>query len=572
MEECTELSHPQEDGSEVRVDRRLLYPVDTSPPFPSLLVHGLQQAFQVISGSLPAAVVIANLIGAGEQWWVRAELLSLCLFTSGLATLLQICVGCRLPLIQGPAGTILVAIVVIVSDPKLSDGALRERTPGNDTSTAPWKKRMTEIQGNLMLASGAQFLLGVSGALGFLLRFIGPLTVAPTVLVLGITLCRYMIPLCEQHWGIASLTISLYILFSVFLVNVRIPFLTLRRRKCHVTRYALFQLNAVILAVAVSWMTCHVLTVTNMLPGNSTLHGHMARTDVRMRVLNDAPWIFLPVPFPYGMPTISASGFAAMVTVTMVLIIQIPGTYSATSSVIDLPQPPAHAINRGIVVDGLTGAISGMLGGVMASMAYVQSLGVVAVTKVASRKVFVSAALILMVGGVVGKVGAVFTIIPDPVVGGVNLVATSTVTAVGVSMLHTVDLSSSRNLLILGTSVTLGILLPDWMAANEDSINTGNKGFDQVIIVLLSTPMFVSSVLGCVLDNLAPGTLEERGVAKRDLARPCDRYLPQDDPYRLPYITRFMDRVRCCSFFPLSPTFNKEVTCQRCDRTDSKPC
>lgn len=82
------------------------------------------------------------------------------------------------------------------------------------------------------------------------------------------------------------------------------------------------------------------------------------------------------------MPTISASGFAAMATVTMVLIIQIPGNYSATSSVIDLPQPPAHAINRGIVVDGLTGAISGMLGGVMASMAYVQSLGVVAVTKV----------------------------------------------------------------------------------------------------------------------------------------------------------------------------------------------
>ncbi|XP_046548498.1 solute carrier family 23 member 2-like [Haliotis rubra] len=563
MEECT---HPQEVDGEVRVDRQLLYPVDTSPPLPSLLINGLQQAFQVITGSLPAAVLIASLTGAGEEYGMRAELLSLCLFTSGVATLLQICVGCRLPVIEGPAGTILVGIVVIVSDPKLTDASLRESRPGNDTTIVPWKMRMTEIQGNLMLASGVQFLLGVSGTLGFLIRFIGPLTLAPCVTVLGVTLCRYMIPLCEQHWGIASLTTFLSILFAVFLVNVKIPFLTLNHRKCSVTRYPLFQLNAIILAVAVSWLTCHVLTMTNTLPSNSTIYGHMARTDVRMRVLYDAPWIFLPSPFPYGLPTISSTGSTAMITVILVAIIEMPGNYSAISRVVQLPHLPAHAINRGVAVNGVTGVISGMLGGVMSSMTYVQSLGVVAVTKVASRRVFVTAALILMVGGVVGKVGAVFTIIPDPVVGGVNLVAMSTVTAVGVSMLKSVDLSSPRNLLILGIAVSLGLLLPDWMAANKDLIKTGSKGFDQVLTVLLSNPMFVSSLFGCVLDNLAAGTLEERGMTKQDDAGPYDNHVTKHDPYRLPYVTRFIERLHCCSFFPLSPTFDKEPTCWRCDR------
>ncbi|XP_067657087.1 solute carrier family 23 member 2-like [Haliotis asinina] len=567
MEECT---HPQEEDVEARVDRQLLYPVDTSPPLPSLLINGLQQAFQVITGSLPAAVLIASLIGAGEEYGVRAELLSVCLFTSGVATFLQISVGCRLPVIEGPSGTLLVGIVAIVSDPKLSDAALREGRAGNDTTIVPWKIRMTEIQGNVMLASGVEFLLGMSGMLGFLLRFIGPLTVAPCVTVLGVTLCQYMIPLCEQHWGIASLTTLLAILFALFLVNVKTPFLTINHGKCSVSRHPLFQLNAIILAVAVSWITCHVLTVTNTLPSNSTIYGHMARTDVRLGVLYDAPWFFLPSPFPYGLPTISSTGLTAMITVILVSIITMPGNYSAVSRVVQMPHLPAHAINRGIAVQGFNGVVSGMLGGVMSNMTYVQSLGVIAVTKVASLRVFVTAALILVVGGVVGKVGAVFTIIPDPVVGGVNLVAMSTVTAVGVSMLKSVDLSSSRNLLILGMSISLGLLLPEWMASNKDFINTGSQGFDQVMTVLLSNPMFVSSVLGCVLDNLAAGTLEERGMTHRDDTGPCDSHVTKHDPYGLPYVTSFIERLGCCSFFPLSPTYDKEITCTRCDRRTLK--
>ncbi|XP_071091112.1 solute carrier family 23 member 2-like [Haliotis cracherodii] len=557
------------ENSDIQTERRkgtFLYPVDKSPPLIFLPLHGLQEAILSISGVLSASVILANQIGAGDLPEERSQIISLFLFTSGIASLLQVCLGCRLPVIQGPNSSYLIAIGAILSAPRWSDESLVQDESANVTSST-WKIRMREIQGNLMLASGAQFLLGVSGILGFLLRFIGPLTVAPTVLVLGITLCRYMVPLCEQHWGIASLSILLMFGFSIFLANVKLPFPGCsREKKCHVTHYPIFQLNAVVLAIGVTWCLCHVLTVTDVLSSNSTSHGHMARTDVRTSVLHDAPWWYFPLPFQFGTPTISSSGFAAMLIITMVTIIQVPGFYSATATVVELPPPPAHALNRGITVDGMTSAISGMLGGVCSSVVYIQSLGVVTATKVASRMVFVSAALILMVGGVVGKVGALFTIIPDPVVGGVNLVATSTVTAVGVSMLHRVDLSSSRNLLILGTSVTLGILLPDWMAANGDSINTGNEGFDQVLVVLLSTPMFVTMFLGCILDSMAPGTLEERGMAKPDLAAPRDGHVTTDDPYRLPYVSTFIDRLRCCSYFPVSPTFDKEITCKQCHK------
>ncbi|XP_046548483.1 solute carrier family 23 member 2-like [Haliotis rubra] len=557
-----------EENSEIQLEIRqetFLYPVDKSPSLIFLPLHGLQEAIVSISGALGSAVLLANQIGAGHLTEVRSQILSLFLFTSGVASLLQVCIGCRLPVIHGPNTSYLIAIAAILNAPKWSDESLGMDGSANVTSSTNWKIRMREIQGDLMLASGVQFLLGITGILGFLLRFIGPLTVAPTVLVLGLTLCRYVIPLCEQHWGIASLSIVLVLVFSMFLAKVSIPFPGYnRKKKCHVTHYPLFQLNAVVLAIGLSWCLCHVLTVTDVLSSNSTVHGYMARTDVRTSALYNAPWFYFPLPFQFGTPTISSSGFTAMFIITIVTIIQVPGFYSATASVVELPPPPAHALNRGIAVDGISSVISGMLGGVYSSILYIQSLGVVTVTKVASRSVFVTAALILMIGGVVGKVGAVFTIIPDPVVGGVNFVAVSTVTAVGVSMLNAVDLSSSRNLLILGISLSLGLLLPDWMAANENAINTGNEVLDQLLEMLLVTPMFVTMFLGCVLDNLAPGTREERGMAKRNLEAACDTQETTDDPYRLPYISTFMDKLGCCSYFPASPTFKQVlVTCNK---------
>ncbi|XP_046546837.1 solute carrier family 23 member 2-like isoform X2 [Haliotis rubra] len=574
MDGCPNHQEPASEDQIVEMDishNRLLYTVD-KPPSPVLWpIYGIQ-ALLVIVGALAAAVLITNRIGADELPEVRSEMLSLCLFTSGLASLLQICFGCRLPLVQGSNSGFIIAITATLSDPKWSDESLQEHVEGNGTS--PWKIRLREIQGNLMLASGTQFLLGISGILGFIMKFIGPLTVAPCVTTIGVTLCGYMIPLCEQHWGIASMSILLILLFSLFLVKVKLPFPACNgEKKCHVIRYPLFQLNAMLLAMAASFIVCHVLTVTDMLPRNSTIHGHMARTDVRMSALQDAGWFYIPLPFKYGPPTISGSGYVSMLTITMIVVIQLPGIYQTVALGTEVPPPPSHAINRGLAVDGLSGAVSGMLGGVCASVVFVESLGVIAVTKVASRAVFVTAAFLTILMGIIGKFGALFSLIPDPVIGGFGLVTMSMVIAVGVSMFRLVNLSSSRNLMIMGFSMALGLLLPDWVAKNVNSINTGKKEFDQVIVTLLSTPMFVSSFVGCTLDNLAPGTPEIRGLSRRqDRSSGIVREdVCTDDPYKLPYISSLLSRLRCCVFLPISPSYDPDISCRPCQRRERNP-
>jgi hypothetical protein len=48
-------------------------------------------------------------------------------------------------------------------------------------------------------------------------------------------------------------------------------------------------------------------------------------------------------------------------------------------------------------------------------------------------------------------------------------------------------------------------MLPEWIAANPDAIQTGSLVIDQLLQVLLGTSMFVGGFLGFILDNTVPG-------------------------------------------------------------------
>lgn len=47
------------------------------------------------------------------------------------------------------------------------------------------------------------------------------------------------------------------------------------------------------------------------------------------------------------------------------------------------------------------------------------------------------------------------------------------ITSVGLSNLQFVDLNSSRNLFIIGSSLTLGLGVPVWVDNNKELISTG---------------------------------------------------------------------------------------------------
>ncbi len=68
-----------------------------------------------------------------------------------------------------------------------------------------WQGRIQEIQGAIMVASVFQVIIGFSGIIGLLLKFIGPLAIAPTIALVGLSLFQAAAGFSGVHWGISFL-------------------------------------------------------------------------------------------------------------------------------------------------------------------------------------------------------------------------------------------------------------------------------------------------------------------------------------------------------------------------------
>ncbi len=56
-----------------------------------------------------------------------------------------------------------------------------------------------------MLASCLQVIIGFTGIVGVLLKYIGPVTIAPVVALIAIGIIPPAVNNAGQHWGIAAL-------------------------------------------------------------------------------------------------------------------------------------------------------------------------------------------------------------------------------------------------------------------------------------------------------------------------------------------------------------------------------
>ena len=60
-----------------------------------------------------------------------------------------------------------------------------------------------QIQGAIIVASLFQVLIGFSGLMGVVLQFIGPLSIVPTITLIGLSLFDAASEKASKHWWIA---------------------------------------------------------------------------------------------------------------------------------------------------------------------------------------------------------------------------------------------------------------------------------------------------------------------------------------------------------------------------------
>ena len=130
----------------------------------------------------------------------------------------------------------------------------------------------------------------------------------------------------------------------------------------------------------------------------------------------------------------------------------------------------------------------------------------------------------------VGKLGAFLAEIPRVILGSVYLTAFGILVMTGLELVLKAKINTSRNQILIGTSLLLGLSMPSYF--KENPIELENTSLKVFINVFLATPMLVSGLWAFILDNVLPGTASERGM---------DRWLDSTDEEDTKENKKFLD-------------------------------
>ncbi|XP_068560639.1 solute carrier family 23 member 2 [Cebidichthys violaceus] len=565
-----DIGEPHTEALEETVDKGadLVYSLNDRPPWYLCILLGFQHYILAFGGIIAVPLILAEPLCIKDNNVAKSQLISTIFFVSGLCTILQTAVGTRLPILQGGTFSFITPTLAILALPKwqcpapqasvtLSMQQQNSTSPlQNGNSDEVWMSRMREIQGAILVSSLLQIVLGFSGLVGLVLKYIGPLAIAPTINLIGLSLFIEAGKKSGGHWGIAALTVCLILLFSQYLSKVNVPMIAYKDKKWKVFQYPLFKLFSALFGMCGAWLVCFLLTIFDVFPTKSDEYGFSARTDISLDAVTNSPWFHVPYPGQWGAPTVSVSSVLGMTAGVLASTMESIGDYYACARLSGAPPPPTHAINRGIAVEGIGCILAALWGTGNGTTSYSQNIAALGITKVGSRLVLQTAGILMIVLGIFGKFGAVFITIPDPVIGGMFLVMFGMIAAVGISNLQYVDLNSSRNLLILGFSTFSGLVLPTWFHSNPGIIDTGIKELDQVIVVLFTTHMFIGGFFGFILDNTIPGTEKERGIKSwQDEVQQGSKNYCDESCYDIPYLNAVFKRFRCFQYLPFLPSY-----------------
>jgi NCS2 family nucleobase:cation symporter-2 len=173
--------------------------------------------------------------------------------------------------------------------------------------------------------------------------------------------------------------------------------------------------------------------------------------------VGEASWFGLVLPFHFGMPTFDLVMIVTMTLVMIVVMIESTGMFLALGDMTGKPvtQP---MLSAGLRTDGL----GTLIGGIFNTFPYTsfsQNVGLVGVTGIKSRFVCVAGGIILIVLGLVPKMGALVESVPTMVLGGAGLVMFGMVAATGIRILAGVDFARNRNnLFVVAVAVGMGMI------------------------------------------------------------------------------------------------------------------
>lgn len=199
-----------------------------------------------------------------------------------------------------------------------------------------------------------------------------------------------------------------------------------------------------------------------------------------------ASWFAVP---EFGMAKFKAEAIMTILPVLLVITSEHIGHQIVTSKIVgrDLIKDPG--LHRSIFADNFSTAISGLIGSVPTTT-YGENIGVMAVTGVYSVRVIGGAGVLSIIIAFCGKLSALISTIPGPVIGGISILLYGMIGTSGLRILvdNQVDYGKSRNLVLTSVIFVVGL--------SGMTLNMGNVQL---------TGMVLACVIGMVLSLILYG-------------------------------------------------------------------
>ncbi|MEV5538381.1 nucleobase:cation symporter-2 family protein [Saccharopolyspora shandongensis] len=382
--------------------------VDTVPPLRQLLPLGLQHVLVAYSGMATVPLLIG--LGIGMSTEQIAVLVSANVLVSGLATLLQALgvfnIGVRLPIVMGSTFTGITPAILVGKDGGLPAVFGATIVAGLLTwVVAPWFSR--------------------------LMRFFPPIVTGTIIAIIGFSLLPSTSkliagtdPAAADFASATRLLMALGTIALVVLVEAFAP--------AAVARFA------ILIALVTGTLVALPLGLTDF------------------SAVGEASWFGAVQPFAFGLPEFTVAAILPMIIIQLVNMVESTGDTVAIGQIAGRDIGPDE-LARALRADGVGTAFAGFFNS-FTIVTFGENVGLVSMTRVLSRFVVATAGALLVLIGLLPKLGAAVASLPGPVLGGVGVVMFGTVGAVGVKIMAQADLGQARNILIVAVSFGFGLL------------------------------------------------------------------------------------------------------------------
>jgi len=419
-----------------------IFEIEGIPPLKEVAPLGFQHVVAAIVGVVTPALLVANVTNlSGAD---KTILIQISLIVTALATLLQLYpikgIGSGLPVIIGISFAYVPTILAI----------------GGQFGIAA-------IFGAQIAGGIAAFIVGIY--VKQLRKFFPPIVTGTVIFTIGLSLysvaIRYMAGGAGHpafggpaNWSVAIITLAVVVYLTYFTKGIT-------------------KLASILIGMIVGY-------IVSLLMGM-----------VSFGAVEQAGWFQIVAPMHFGIK-FEISAIISMIIMYIVNAVQAIGDLSSTTLGGLDREPTDKELSGGIKANGVASIISAFLGG-LPTATYSQNVGIITVNKVVNKMVFVFAAVVFLIAGLIPKFASLLTTIPQSVIGGATLSVFAMITMTGIKMIASAELTP-RNSAVVGLAVALGV--------GVTSVAGSLAGFPTWVGTVFGSSSVVIATLVAIIMNL----------------------------------------------------------------------